>query len=80
MHNKDALKLIKMFRIKWPKKALIYLDPSYYNKGKEIYLNYYSDDDHKRISEEINKVKKQKWIITYDDTNLIKEVYNKIGN
>jgi len=33
------------------------------------------DDDHKKIANEINKTKKQKWIITYDDAKLIKELY-----
>lgn len=73
--NMDAVRLIKMLKRTLPNKTLIYLDPPYYNKGKEIYLNYYMDDDHKKIANEINKTKKQKWIITYDDAKLIKELY-----
>jgi DNA adenine methylase len=74
--NLDAVELIKQLK-HLPKKTLIYLDPPYYNKGKELYLNYYLDEDHKKIAEEINKTKKQKWIITYDDAKLIKQLYNK---
>ena len=77
LYNMDAVELIKMLKHKLPKKSLFYLDPPYYNKGKELYLNYYLDDDHKQIAKEINKAKKQKWIITYDDVELIKQLYNK---
>lgn len=77
LYNLDAIELIKMLKKSLPKNSLIYLDPPYYNKGKELYLNYYSDDDHKEISREINKTKKQKWVITYDDARLIKKLYSK---
>ncbi len=77
LYGMDAVNLIKMLKRKLPSKTLIYLDPPYYNKGKELYLNYYLDDDHKKIAKRINKTKKQKWIITYDDAELIKSLYEK---
>ena len=75
LYNIDAVELVKKLKNRLPSKTLIYLDPPYYNKGKELYLNYYLDQDHKNIAEEINKTKKQKWIITYDDAKLIKKLY-----
>jgi len=75
LHNMDAVKLIKELKKKWPPKTLIYLDPPYYNKGKELYMNYYLDKDHEEIAKEINKTKKQKWVITYDDADLIRKLY-----
>lgn len=75
LYNLDAVDLIKLLKNKLPTKTLIYLDPPYYRKGKELYLNYYLDQDHEDIAEEINKVKKQKWVITYDDAKLIKKLY-----
>lgn len=77
LYNLDAVDLVKLLRNKLPNKTLFYLDPPYYNKGKELYLNYYLDDDHKQIAEEINRTKKQKWIITYDNEKLIKKLYKK---
>lgn len=76
LYNKDAVELIRELKGKLPSKTLIYLDPPYYNKGKELYLNYYLDDDHRKIADEINQTKK-KWIITYDDADLIKKLYKK---
>lgn len=77
LYNLDAVDLVKLLRNKLSNKTLFYLDPPYYNKGKELYLNYYLDDDHKQIAEEINRTKKQKWIITYDNEKLIKKLYKK---
>jgi DNA adenine methylase len=77
LYNMDAVELIKMLKSKLSNKTLFYLDPPYYHKGKELYLNYYLDNDHKQIAVEIKKTKKQKWIITYDNAELIKQLYNK---
>jgi len=74
LYNEDAINLIKMIK-KLPSKTLIYLDPPYYNKGKCLYMNHYSDKDHKEIAKEIKKIKKQKWIITYDNVEFIKKLY-----
>jgi DNA adenine methylase len=75
LYNLDAIELIRILKNRLPKQTLFYLDPPYYNKGKELYLNYYSDKDHEEIAFEINKIKNQKWIVTYDDNNLIKRLY-----
>ena len=77
LYNLDAVKLIKKLKNELPEKTLFYLDPPYHKKGKELYLNHYNDDDHKKISLAIGKVKKQKWLITYDNTELIKKLYKK---
>ena len=47
----------------------------YYVKGKDLYLNFYGDKDHKEIAEQINKVSSQKWIVTYDNVDQIKNLY-----
>lgn len=75
LYNLDAIYLIKKLRPTLPTKTLIYLDPPYYNKGKQLYLNYYIDKDHKDIAETIKETYIQKWIITYDEADLIKRLY-----
>ncbi len=69
----DAVELIKS--IKRPsEKTFCYLDPPYYVKGRDLYLNYYSDDDHRAIAKAIKKYK-GKWIISYDAVDFIKALY-----
>jgi DNA adenine methylase len=75
VYNVDAIDLIIRLRNNLPKKSLFYFDPPYYVKGKDLYLNYYKDEDHKRIAHEISKIDGQKWIVTYDDVNQIRDLY-----
>lgn len=76
LHNSDAALLVSSLRKTLPQKTLFYFDPPYYVKGKDLYLNYYQDNDHKDIASEISKVTKQKWIITYDDVLQIRKLYS----
>lgn len=75
LHNSDAVELVKTLKKTLPKKSLFYFDPPYYVKGKDLYLNYYEDNDHLQIATEISKLNKQKWIVTYDCVPSIKNLY-----
>lgn len=70
----DAVELIKSIR-KPAEKSFCYLDPPYYVKGRDLYLNYYNDDDHRDIAKAIKKYK-GKWIISYDAVPFISELYS----
>lgn len=80
LHNSDAVELVKSLRKSLQQKSLFYFDPPYYVKGKDLYLNYYQDNDHQNIADEISKVSDQKWIITYDDVSQIRNLYSKYRN
>ena len=71
--SKDAVDLIKSIK-KPTEKTFCYLDPPYYVKGRDLYLNYYNDDDHRAIAKAIKKYK-GKWIISYDAVDFIRELY-----
>lgn len=75
IYNLDAVKLVKYLRNKLSRRTLFYFDPPYYTKGKELYLDYYKDNDHKKIASEISKIKKQRWVVTYDNVQSIKDIY-----
>ena len=70
----DAVSLIKRYKRTPASKTFCYLDPPYYVKGKDLYLNYYNDNDHKAIAEAIKKYKGL-WIISYDAVNYLKDLY-----
>ena len=70
----DAVALIKRYKRTPAAKTFCYLDPPYYVKGQDLYLNYYRDEDHKEIAGAIKKFKGQ-WIISYDAVNFISELY-----
>lgn len=70
----DAVELIKRYKRTPAAKTFCYLDPPYYVKGRDLYLNYYNKDDHKAIAEAIKKYK-GKWIVSYDAVDYIKDLY-----
>lgn len=70
----DAVVLIKRYKRAPAAKTFCYLDPPYYVKGQDLYLNYYRDEDHQDIAKAIKKFKGQ-WIISYDAVDFISELY-----
>jgi DNA adenine methylase len=70
----DAVALIKRYKRTPAARTFCYLDPPYYVKGQDLYLNYYRDEDHQDIAEAIKKFKGQ-WIISYDAVDFISELY-----
>jgi len=74
--NQDALKFLKSGVSKWPKETLIYLDPPYYVKGRDLYYDFYEHKDHKRVADFIRtSADKQRWIVSYDNVPAIRELY-----
>lgn len=55
--------------------ALLYFDPPYYVKGKRLYKNFFAPHDHAEIARYIKNVEGCDWVITYDDTPEIREIY-----
>jgi DNA adenine methylase len=54
--------------------ALLYLDPPYVDKGAECYQHSFRREDHVRLSELLRKTN-HKWVMSYDDHDLIRELY-----
>lgn len=54
----------------------LYIDPPYYEKGKQLYMNYYTDRDHKELSLFL-KNSNLKWILSYDNVQPIRELYRE---
>ena len=56
-------------------RIFVYLDPPYFKQGPELYLNFYTPDDHKSLAWYIQNELQHPWIITYDRTIEILELY-----
>lgn len=79
--NLDALDFINFLKNKQSKDHLIFFDPPYYNKGKELYVNFYDHDDHITLSKSIvENLNDFRWILTYDNCDEIKEIYKSLKN
>lgn len=52
------------------------IDPPYVKKGPMLYKNSYTEADHRSIAEKVSSIRK-KWIVTYDECELIRNLYSK---
>jgi len=75
LYNLDAIELIKKISHQLPEKTLIYFDPPYYVKGKELYVNHYKHKDHLLVSQMINGISQHKWLVSYDNEKEIRNLY-----
>jgi DNA adenine methylase len=74
--RKDALQFLTAGVKKWPEKTLIYLDPPYYVKGRDLYHDFYKPEDHASVAEFVRSgITDQRWIVSYDNAPAIRELY-----
>ena len=59
---------------KVPEDSLLYLDPPYYLKQKELYENHYNQNDHLYIANMVKKIPHH-WIISYNYNEDIIQLY-----
>lgn len=79
LYNKDAEDFIRQ-NITKTKNSLIFLDPPYYNKGPELYVNFYRKDNHISLANTIKKsLYNKKWILTYDNSSEIENLYTDLN-
>lgn len=72
----DALDLIHAHKTDQDERSLIYLDPPYFNKGSQLYRNFYTPEDHREISDAITSLKTP-WLVTYDNCEPIQALYKR---
>lgn len=75
--NMDAIDFLKEGKSRWSDKTLVYLDPPYYEKGRDLYYNYYKYNDHRAVAEATKEITTAKWIVSYDDVLPIHELYDR---
>ncbi len=75
LYNKDVNSFIQNYLPKYHDNAFVYFDPPYFGKGKQLYLNFFSYDDHVRIERMIDNQVNCDWVITYDDVQEIADIY-----
>jgi DNA adenine methylase len=74
LSNEDARQCLARWDKLLPERALINIDPPYYCKGSELYINHFKPDDHASLSSQIRRLK-HRWMLTYDDTSEIEALY-----
>ena len=73
LYNMDGVDFVKELE-RMRKSIFIYLDPPYYKKGSDLYMNAFRDNDHQLLASKVKKLKK-KWVISYDNQDFIVQLY-----
>lgn len=77
----DAIDFLDNHRKSMSKKSLIYLDPPYFMKGKDLYYDFYSQKDHEKIAAYVARwLKNRNWIVSYDNVRPIRSLYRGFAN
>lgn len=71
--NEDGADVIE--RYAKDKKSFFYVDPPYFVKGADLYLNAFKLKDHQKLARSLNKHKKSKWLLSYDNEKDILDLY-----
>lgn len=71
----DALEFIRENLDNFGEKDLIYIDPPYFEKGRMLYYDAYGPDDHVAVAELLSGVHGPKWVVSYDDVEAIRGLY-----
>jgi len=75
LSNLDALAFIDAINSKPHENMLVNIDPPYFKRGKELYTSFYRPDDHAALASAVIKLQ-PRWMVTYDDTPEIRNLYS----
>jgi DNA adenine methylase len=75
LYQQDASEFLIELCPNLPQKTLVYLDPPYYVKGKGLYRNFYTHDDHMSVQKTLEIINTVKWIVSYDNVPEIHSIY-----
>ena len=79
LSNMDAHRFLleKLPRGRGRARVFTYLDPPYWEKGNRLYFNSYSSQDHRALARYMQSQKALKWVMSYDDSPLIWDIYTR---
>lgn len=57
--------------------VFIYADPPYFEKAGSLYLNTFTAENHKELARVLNNVAMSRWILTYDNSDQVADLYSE---
>jgi DNA adenine methylase len=75
--NLDAVYLLTdLDRFCVPAATLLYIDPPYFAKGRDLYYDYYTASDHTKLRDAVFALNSSaRWVVSYDNVEPIRELY-----
>lgn len=75
-YNEDAVEFFNTLNNLNLENVFVFLDPPYFEKGPGLYTNFYTEEDHIMLANEVANLN-HNWVVTYDNVDRIKEIYNE---
>ncbi len=77
LSNLDAEEFIETYNPTFTENTFMYLDPPYFLQGSDLYLNFYNEEDHSRLSQIIQNAINCTWILSYDAAEEVLDLYQQ---
>lgn len=76
--RKDAIAFLRSYmpRGRGRDRVFAYLDPPYVDNGQRLYLNAYEAEDHRVLADYLGAQRMLPWVMSYDDSDLVRSLYN----
>lgn len=78
IYNLDSIEFLGKVKTSYPRReTLIYADPPYFVKGRQLYLDYYVDKNHSDLANFLtSKMRRWMWMVSYDDVPSVRDLYD----
>ncbi len=76
IRNDESIELLDEIFSTTNNSKFLFLDPPYYVQGENLYYNFYSDQNHVKLSNLLKENINANWILTYDNCYRIRELYS----
>ena len=77
--NLDAIRFVKKAILPMEatrqEETIVYLDPPYYEKGRDLYYDHYGPADHRALSMFLRHEHTFRWMLSYDNVQQIRDLY-----
>lgn len=73
--RRDAGKWLAELGAALSKRSLVYLDPPYFNKSRDLYMNWYLPADHAAVARAVTTALSTPWVVSYDDVPEVRRLY-----
>ncbi|WP_237037413.1 DNA adenine methylase [Mediannikoviicoccus vaginalis] len=76
LYNLESNDFIEKIILKYnPDDIFVFFDPPYYEQGKNLYTNFFKHDNHVKLQKKIKCLTEYYWIMTYDNKQEIRNIY-----
>ena len=57
--------------------TIVYADPPYFQKAGTLYMNSFTDEDHRDLARCLADAQSGRWLLTYDDVDEVESLYRQ---